>query len=357
MTEPRAPVRYRPKQQHLEVVGHGVLSSDGSTFTAPLSVLASASIASLRSALRRHDEDLGADAANVYVADVHEEDFDDDFTPLESWHLHWDGDQVLAGCWLVAPHSCSEDTAYAASVAAATQLGGSLSLFDLERYRQECHLELTLRISTRGRSAGELLDDARRLQAIVTAALHDETDASGLAGLVRNGAASVLIGRYETQDLEVKSSPYRLEDPKEAFELAKDVAAMSNASGGLILLGAKTKSRPAGDEIVAINGCLRGAVEPREYRQLLRRRLHPRVAVRVDVLEFGDRELCLLQIPPCPVEDRPVLVRGTADGRGMQGLGFTWASREDDGTSAPSIETVHALLQAGRTALIGRQPS
>jgi hypothetical protein len=56
--------------------------------------------------------------------------------------------------------------------------------------------------------------------------------------------ASRLIGVFESQELEFKKVAYRLGDDEGKSEFAKDVCAMANAGGGLIILGVETERDP-----------------------------------------------------------------------------------------------------------------
>jgi hypothetical protein len=53
-----------------------------------------------------------------------------------------------------------------------------------------------------------------------------------------------LVGELESDWLECKQSPYRLETDRQKLELAKDIAGLANAAGGLLLLGFATAKDP-----------------------------------------------------------------------------------------------------------------
>ena len=53
-----------------------------------------------------------------------------------------------------------------------------------------------------------------------------------------------LLGLEETDRVECKSVPYRLDEDHQKLELAKDVCGLANASGGIIVLGLGTKREP-----------------------------------------------------------------------------------------------------------------
>jgi predicted HTH transcriptional regulator len=48
------------------------------------------------------------------------------------------------------------------------------------------------------------------------------------------------VDAVETEHIEFKSEPYRLENDLQKQELAKDVSGLANAGGGVILIGFKT---------------------------------------------------------------------------------------------------------------------
>lgn len=50
-----------------------------------------------------------------------------------------------------------------------------------------------------------------------------------------------LLGMAESYNFECKSQPYDLQREKQQYELAKDVSALANSEGGLIVVGVKTK--------------------------------------------------------------------------------------------------------------------
>jgi len=55
------------------------------------------------------------------------------------------------------------------------------------------------------------------------------------------GAFESILGTTELEDIEFKTGPYRLQEPRQKWELAKDVAALANQRGGVIVLGYRTE--------------------------------------------------------------------------------------------------------------------
>lgn len=68
--------------------------------------------------------------------------------------------------------------------------------------------------------------------------------------ILKSGHFNELIGTVEDEHLECKAAPYQLQSEHQKQELAKDVAGLANAGGGIILIGVRTERDPThfGDE-------------------------------------------------------------------------------------------------------------
>ena len=65
-----------------------------------------------------------------------------------------------------------------------------------------------------------------------------------LLALLDLGDFDAVLGAAETAEIDYKRSPYRADEPAEAFELAKDVTALANTpTGGLLVIGFQTRPR------------------------------------------------------------------------------------------------------------------
>lgn len=58
--------------------------------------------------------------------------------------------------------------------------------------------------------------------------------------VLASGRWDGLIGAAESQQVDFKKSPYQLAQERQKWELAKDVTAFANATGGAIVVGAET---------------------------------------------------------------------------------------------------------------------
>jgi predicted HTH transcriptional regulator len=72
---------------------------------------------------------------------------------------------------------------------------------------------------------------------------------------LETGDFDALIGLMESEWLDAKETPYHLDTPKQKLEIAKDVTAMANASGGIIVIGFDCEKQPttAGEQISKVN--------------------------------------------------------------------------------------------------------
>ncbi|WP_272476968.1 AlbA family DNA-binding domain-containing protein [Baekduia alba] len=341
------------------VEGHGVVKADDTYFLTASNVLAPASVASLRAALRRLDAFTRIDQVITFrLSPLLPEDFSIDlFTPYRPVGLVWAGGELVVECQIEASPRTSEEEVERAVEAAATRLDGAAG--DIEWYvtRSGSGGTFTTWLPWRGQTVGELIEVGERARAIVAAILAGDLDASNVAALIRTGAPEILLGEYEGQWLAAKSVPYRLDEVPEQLELGKDVAAMANAGGGLLVLGAVTKRRPGGgEEIVKLNGCVSGAVNQREYRHVVSQVIHPPpVGVRIDITPLRDRELILVEVPEQPADFAPFLVDGSTGGKKATGLGFTWPIRSGADTTAPAIQTIHSLRSSWRGVVARRR--
>lgn len=303
-----------------------------------------------------HEFVTGLATNQLLLAHVEPEHLDPDESIVDATSLFWPRGEVRVQTLVMAGNEPDESFIRSAASAALARERSEIVETSAFEEHGEWTVWLTLRVPMRGQTVGDAVRRADSVRAVVQAALDGGVDLSTARDLVRAGHARALIGTYESVWLEAKAAPYRLAREADSYELAKDVAALANAAGGIIVIGAKTKSRPDGDEISQINECRLSDVSPRAYKALIRRRVFPKIeGFDVDLIEgaISGSGIALLAVPEQSQADKPFLVHGMVEGKRTTGRGLTWPTREGAETLTPSIETIHALLRAGEQVLRG----
>jgi hypothetical protein len=158
------------------------------------------------------------------------------------------------------------------------------------------------------------------------------------------------LGTAESKTLDVKSGPYRLDDPGSAAELVKDVAAFANSDGGLILVGFTTKLIDGREFIDELRPVPARLVDTDRYRKIIRERTVPHVRGLSVQFYPGEDEhgVLVIDIPRQPESAKPFVVPGP-DGRGAPTV-VGAPIRDADATHWLSRSELQRLLSAGWNA-------
>ena len=123
---------------------------------------------------------------------------------------------------------------------------------------------------------------------------------------------SELVGQPETVWLEFKKAPYQLQNEHHKFELAKDVTAMANADGGVILIGVETQREEASQEdmAIALRPVSPGLVDAQQMKNVISEWVFPRLDVDVNhhPVEGDNGELWSIFIQRGGERDSPFIV-------------------------------------------------
>ena len=97
--------------------------------------------------------------------------------------------------------------------------------------------------------------------------------------ILQSGTFTKLCGFPENDWLECKSGSYDLDQEFHCHELAKDVVALANAGGGLIVIGARTRldDEHSSEVIDEIRPFSRDLVNVVKYRDTIAARTYPRL--------------------------------------------------------------------------------
>lgn len=176
---------------------------------------------------------------------------------------------------------------------------------------------------------------------------------------LREGRDADLIGLEESTTFDAKSEPYRMDDPKTRWELAKDVSAMANAEGGILLVGAKTKRLENSfvEQVDEIRPVPTRFVNEEQLRGALKNLVFPAIGNYVDLHRFDrgdDKTLLAIHVQKPPDDDLPALVTTRAsvevDGRSHEIEAFGLARRVGSGTEWDQGAKIWSDIRDGRLA-------
>ncbi|MEU1757318.1 ATP-binding protein [Micromonospora matsumotoense] len=167
------------------------------------------------------------------------------------------------------------------------------------------------------------------------------------------GRLACFVGLPESAWLDVKSGPYRLDDPGGAAELAKDIAAFANGGGGLLIVGFSTR-REGGREIIEkLRPVPSGLVDLDRYRKLARERVQPHVrGLNITFISTDDdKGVLVIDVPRQHESAKPFIADILEGRRGPAVVGVP--IRDGDATHWLSHSDLQKLLSAGWNALDG----
>lgn len=331
-------------------------------YIGPLEQIADVSLVSFRDAAARFVKHAGAKYLLLGWANHPTDQFEAGNPPPELVRLRSDGDSVI----VVVHISLYRHAEYPESAELVSDLlihvitpiaklfDASISEVNVGRFDPTTarKVEVRLRIPPQRR----VVDDGYRLGQAVRDCV--DINAPRYLGTV-NGvvdalsfAPAALVGQPESTWLEAKRKPYRLEREEQRIEMAKDVAALANAAGGLIVFGFSTKARSGVDVITRARSIDTSSVSPQRYSQIVRARVFPMpehlVFARVGE---GSQGFAYIRVPPQPEELRPFFLRKTISGDGVSSTSLTIPVRTGADVEYGTPESIHSLIVAGRVAL------
>jgi hypothetical protein len=176
------------------------------------------------------------------------------------------------------------------------------------------------------------------------------SDIVGALAALGEGKPEELLGLAECGWLDVKGGVYRLDEPGGAEELAKDVAAFANAkTGGLLLVGYKTRKEHDAELIDEVRPVPRDTVDRDRYRKLIRERVTPAPReVDVDCVDCGNRKvIVVIYVPAQPPARLPHVVAAPSRTPDASRYSVAVPVREGDATAWLPQAEIQRLLSAG----------
>jgi hypothetical protein len=175
------------------------------------------------------------------------------------------------------------------------------------------------------------------------------------AALGRGAAGFVDIKDTPESDwIDFKGEPYDLSSARGRFELAKDVAALAEARGGVIAIGIQTRLEPLlqvelADKLRPIPAEMTNVDQ---LRKLVSQLVYPPLdhALEISAFPMSESKVVLtIHIPPQDEGTKPFIVLGAVDEHGkQQGNVFGYFKRQGDASPPVPAQYVQSLLRDGR---------
>lgn len=351
---PMLRARHRSDNDYLEIVGRETIRFTGDGFIANRDLIDNVGMTSLRRAFEHFEYSYG-NPHSLRISSVAQSEIDDE-SQIDETSLVWENKGFSVDFQLFEEEAVDVSLVESLSRGALTPDSETFLEAWSDAYSWGEVVTVRLRLPIARKSVGQVIHRAEEVATIVQHGLNGGRDSLAIPSLVRSGHSRLLIGKYEDEWFDAKSVAYDISTAEDQYELSKDVASFANGSGGLILLGAKTKRTPLGERISKINECDLAHVSVRGYLRVLERRIYPLPeglkVERVPVTSPG-QGLVLIGIPEQDPDSKPFLVSGVKNGSKIREFGITIPTRVGDDTDAPRIDNLHLTLKAGM-ALAGR---
>lgn len=179
-------------------------------------------------------------------------------------------------------------------------------------------------------------------------------DTREIVTILVSGNFDELLGAVEDDHFECKGEPYRIEDDHQKFELAKDVSALANAKGGIILIGAQTERDPtqATDIVTKIRPFSDSVINISQYESVVRTWVYPPIK-DLEIKWFALSQKSGLGLVAIIVGDqdqlwRPFLLTRSIEPSGRVSTTLFGYAERGTGKSLPmSVQQIHTILRDG----------
>lgn len=197
------------------------------------------------------------------------------------------------------------------------------------------------------RVVGDLIDLADDVRAVLLAFRSGEPDERVGRDLALAGHAAALAGQPESQWLDVKRDLWRLDTAAGKAEVAKDISAMANAEGGMILIPATT-TIVSGREIVSeVRDMPIELINITQLRDILKARVFPPLPDLITevVATTNGRGRLIVAVGKHRADNWPHLMVGDPEADFKTQSVSAWI-RDGDSNRALSAAELHALIRA-----------
>lgn len=172
--------------------------------------------------------------------------------------------------------------------------------------------------------------------------------------ILSSGRFDRFIGQAESEILECKREPYRLELDKGAFELAKDVAAFANASGGFLVVGLETERTESSalDIVARVRPLGADKVDSKQYADNISSWVFPKPNVSITWFPSAGQPaqgLFVIKVPKHPESEKPFLIARLLDSSEKRiEIAFGYAERKESSAQPTSVHEMHSYFKHGK---------
>jgi len=362
-----ASVRYRRRPGELIVTERGTIKrpEGWSEFLAPLTILGSASLASLASAMRsidRNSEEVHPGLVEwprqtVEITTAATVGEGEQYVPHPiKLALTYGGILYLTVQYFAAESPSNGEAEFGPSIRALVEhRGARVARFWSYEDDGWDYYGVDIDISKRGRTVLDAFSLGSDLITLCETLKSGNFSPDSVLDVLRVGRVAVLIGQYESRWLEAKTAAYDLNSEAEAIEFAQDVTRFANSEhGGLLVLGLRTKKDGVGDRLVAVRP-LSSRPPVARYMNVLDRRVFPPIdGLQVEAVPASPTDsghLLVVHVPTQPEESKPFLVTGAIVSGKVEGAFISIVRRREEYSIPISAPSIHSLLAVGRALL------
>jgi hypothetical protein len=175
-----------------------------------------------------------------------------------------------------------------------------------------------------------------------------------ILSVLESSQFDLLNDTIEDGQVEFKGSPYQLAADFAKCELAKDVSALANSDGGIILIGFRTKkdAETSGEYAEACRPFDLTLVDPDQHRKVLDAWISPPLP-SIEIRNYespseAGRGVAAILVPPTASGGKPYLVNRIVEPDGKtRGAQFGYYERVQDRIPAVSAEAIRGYIKDG----------